>query len=177
MDHGTQADQSAGVSTEASVEFRRGDVYQLRSANHHHLIVPARHYHPRVDVPDAAVADLAEEVGRALLRFAARLRSSSPAEETAPADADIPAPPPPAPAADAAGPTPATPGQRGLGASQRRVLEAVQAAGDIGVTASQVAETTGLKSTNTPRMLKALAERGLLSSWGANPIIWRTRTS
>ena len=61
---------------------------------------------------------------------------------------------------------------RGLGASQRRVLEAVQAAGDIGTTAQQVAATTGLKSTNTPRMLKALAERGLLGSWGSNPIIW-----
>lgn len=43
--------------------------------------------------------------------------------------------------------------------TQRRVLEAVQA-GDIGTTARQVAETTGVKSTNTPRMLKHWPSEG-----------------
>ena len=84
----------------------------------------------------------------------------------------MPAPPSPAAAVDDVAPDHDAPGLRGLGAAQRRVLEAVQAAGGTGVTASRVAAATGLKSTNTPRMLKALAERGLVSSWGANPIIW-----
>lgn len=159
----------------SGVEFHRGCGYQLRSANHHHLIVLQQHYHPPVDLPDAAVADVAEDVGRALLRLATRLRSSSPADEPASADAEVPAAPPPAPTTDGTAPAPTAPGLRGLGSSQRRVLEAVQAAGDIGVTARQVAEATGLTSTNTPRMLKVLRERGLVASGGSNPVIWFVR--
>ena len=128
-----------------------------------------------MDVPDAAVADLAEDVGRALLRFAGRLRSASSADESAASVAEEPSPLPPAPPAGSREPAKVAPDVHGLGASQRRVLEAVQAAGEVGVTASQVAEATGLKSTNTPRMLKALAERDLVSSRGANPIIWQSR--
>ena len=52
----------------------------------------------------------------------------------------------------------------------------VQAAGDDGTTAHRVAVATGLKSTNTPRMLKALAGRGLVSNWGSpDHLVWGER--
>lgn len=127
-----------------------------------------------MDARDAAVAGLAEDLGRALLRFASQLRASTSSEGRGEIDQEAPTPPP-APEVPAA-PTPGDARLRGLGASQRRVLEVVQEAGEGGTTAQRVAAATGLKSTNTPRMLKTLAERGVVSSWGSNPIIWYART-
>lgn len=130
----------------------------------------------------AALAALAEDVGQALIRYASRLRIPGAdglvaALQVAP-PAAVAAPPGSsslgavATATRAERPEPADPELRRLGVSQKRVLEAVRAAGDAGTTAKQVAAATGLKSTNTPRMLKTLAERGLVSSWGSNPIVW-----
>lgn len=138
-----------------------------------------------MDADQAALAGLAEDVGRALIRYATRLRSSGAADplvrqEGGPV-ADVPSPAGTVATTISAGADPAlgptAPLQvdvktAGLGVSQKKVLEAVHASGPGGATASQVAAATGLKSTNTPRMLKTLAERGLVSSEGSNPIIW-----
>lgn len=126
-----------------------------------------------MDARSAALAGLAEDVGRALLRFAGQLRGSASEADPVEQGEGTPSPPATGLAADPVAPVPDDVRLRGLGASQRRVLEAVRAAGQAGTTANQVAAATGLKSTNTPRMLKALAERGLVASWGSNPIVWR----
>jgi len=43
-----------------------------------------------------------------------------------------------------------------LGASQQKVLAAVRAAGEEGMTSHEAAKQTGLRNTNTPRILKTL---------------------
>ena len=105
---------------------------------------------------NAAAAILAEDVAAALHRFAQALRG------------------------DAASPTPA-PAPRvlaqgqdttGLGASQARVLEILKASGDRGMTSVEVAKAAGMRSSNTPRLLKALAERGLVQGVGSRPTVW-----
>lgn len=60
-----------------------------------------------------------------------------------------------------------------LGTSQQKVLTAVRAAGREGMTSHEAAKKTGLKNTNTPRILKALEERGLVTAAGTSPVIWR----
>jgi hypothetical protein len=143
-----------------------------------------------MDVDHAPLAGLAEDVGRALIRYAGRLRSSAVADQPATRGSGSPAAvssqavsvpsSPPAVADQALDPTVPTQlnvKSPGLGVSQKKVLEALRAAGPGGTTANQVAAATGLKSTNTPRMLKTLAERGLISSWGSNPIIWYVEPS
>ena len=139
--------------------------------------------------PDrAALAALAEDVGLALVRYAVRLRSDvaadavvaedDPRQEAVTSSAVSPArvseavSSAPSRAAARQVPEGAGPRLRRLGASQEKVLDAVRGAGESGATAAQVAAATGLTSTNTPRMLKALAERGLVAGSGANPIIW-----
>jgi DNA-binding IclR family transcriptional regulator len=52
------------------------------------------------------------------------------------------------------------------------VLHAVREAGDRGVTSHAVAKSTELRSSNTPGILKALRERGLVRADGENPTIW-----
>ena len=126
-----------------------------------------------VDTSDAALAGLAEDVGQALLRYASRLRGPASKADPVEQGEGAAALPPTGLAADPVAAEQDDGRLRGLGASQKRVLEAVHAAGDSGTTANEVAAATGLKSTNTPRMLKALAERGLVASWGSNPFIWR----
>lgn len=100
-----------------------------------------------------AIASLAEDVGRALVAFAERLRE----EDTSP----------PVPSSAA------THGRQ-LGKSQQRVLTALHEAGDAGLTAADVAQNTGIASTNTPRILKALADRGLVSGSDETPVVWRS---
>jgi hypothetical protein len=99
-----------------------------------------------------AIASLAEDVGRALVAFAERLRegdTSPPRRVSA-----------------------ATHGRR-LGKSQELVLDVVTAAGADGVTATEVARETELSSTNTPRILKGLADRNLVTSSDETPAVWR----
>jgi DNA-binding IclR family transcriptional regulator len=59
-----------------------------------------------------------------------------------------------------------------LGGAQLRVLEALRADAGNGMTAREVAAVTGLKDTNTPRILKALAERGLAAASETTPRLW-----
>lgn len=106
-----------------------------------------------------AWAGLAEDVGKALLLFAERLRA---------------APEPTAGARPASGATRARESDDGLGASQIKVLEAVRESGSDGVTSHEVAKSTGLANSNTPRILKALAERGLVAASDTRPVIWRS---
>ena len=138
----------------------------------------------RMESNHAALAALAEDVGRALIRYAGRLRiptDGAVVTEIVPTPAVIApsaaAPPAVAVSVDATSGRSEESGQvdvklRRLGVSQKKALEAVRAAGETGTTANQVAAATGLTSTNTPRMLKTLAERGLVSSWGSNPTVW-----
>lgn len=115
-------------------------------------------YHSHVTSRDDAWAGLAEDVGTALLRFAERLRAS----REATAGWDLP---------DSATRGGATKGK--LGRSQLKVLEAVRAAGDKGMTSHEAATSTGLKDTNTPRILKTLEGRGLVAGAGEAPVVWR----
>ncbi|HEY9566349.1 MAG TPA: helix-turn-helix domain-containing protein [Nocardioides sp.] len=57
--------------------------------------------------------------------------------------------------------------------SQQKVLTAIRAAGADGMTSHEAAKKTGLKNTNTPRILKTLEERGLVEGVGGSPVIWR----
>lgn len=103
--------------------------------------------------PDAGpVADLAEAVGNALLRFAEQVRTG-------------------------AGPTaasvPAAALQEGLGAAQTLVLEAVRGAGEEGMTARAASEASGVARSNTPRILAALTGRGLTTLVAEGPRVWR----
>lgn len=106
-----------------------------------------------------AWAGLAEDVGNALLLFAERLRAT---------------PEPTAGARSPRGAPRARGAVDGLGASQQKVLESVRRAGAEGVTSHEVAKVTGLENSNTPRILKALSERGLVSASDTRPIIWRS---
>lgn len=103
--------------------------------------------------PDAGpVADLAETVGNALLRFAEQVRSGvEPTAATAPA----------------------APAQVGLGAAQARVLKAVRDAGEQGMTARAAADGSGVARSNTPRILAALTQRGFTTLIAEGPRVWR----
>ena len=103
-----------------------------------------------------AWAGLAENVGAALQTFGSQLRASaepvrSPAAPRAPIGEDA---------------------EDGLGSSQLRVLEAVREAGAVGVTSHAVAKMSGVAGSNTPRILKSLLDRGLVSAGGDKPTIW-----
>jgi hypothetical protein len=99
-----------------------------------------------------AWAGLAEDIGAALQTFGSRLRESSPAAVRSEP-----------PGEDA---------EEGLGPSQLRVLAAVRETGDVGVTSHAVAKATHLADSNTPRILKALADRGLVRAGDTKPTIW-----
>lgn len=108
------------------------------------------------------LADLAETVGAALLVFAERVRSQgmapSPASEA-----------PPAAAHDAG----VSPDRERLGVTQQRILAALDGSGSEGLTTAQVADQVGIKTTNAPRALKALRERGLIVGGDEKPAVWR----
>jgi hypothetical protein len=138
-----------------AVELRRVGTASCVSAKAYDYHLP---YHTSVTSRDDAWAGLAEDVGNALLRFAERLRTSaaatagrrSPGATTRPGDPEA-----------------------ALGTSQRKVLAAVRAIGDEGMTSHEAAKKTGLKNTNTPRILKALEERGLVTGADGSPVVWR----
>ena len=99
-----------------------------------------------------AWAGLAEDVGAALQTFGSSLReSSAPVARTEPPGEDA---------------------EEGLGPSQLRVLAAVRETGDAGVTSHAVAKSTGIADSNTPRILKALSDRGLVRAGNTKPTIW-----
>ena len=102
-----------------------------------------------------AVAGLAEDVGKALLLFAERLRAE--AETTAATEAG----------------TDETRARGRLGGTQAALLEVLAAAGERGMTTTDAAKAVGMAPTNAPRALKALAERGLATASGETPITWR----
>jgi hypothetical protein len=120
--------------------------------HHHHL-----DYHNAVTPQGDAVSGLAEDVGKALLLFAERLRAEHEAT------------------AGASGVSHATRPKAGLGRTQQQVLDAL-AENPEGLTSAQVAGQVGKQPTNTPRMLKALAERGLVSASEGTPTVWRAAT-
>lgn len=99
-----------------------------------------------------AWAGLAEDIGAALQTFGSRLRESSAAVVR-----------PAAPGEDA---------EEGLGPSQLRVLAAVREMGDVGITSHAVAKSTGIADSNTPRILKALSDRGLVWAGDTKPTLW-----
>lgn len=101
------------------------------------------------------LAELAEAIGQALLRFAEQVRS--PAQPTAPA--------PPAGAA----------ARHALGGSQARVLAALTAAGESGMTAKEAADATDLKPTNTHSILNALVQKDLARVVGERPKVWQAQ--
>jgi len=100
-----------------------------------------------------AWAGLAEDIGAALQTFGGRLRESA-------ASGTRRLPPPGEDAED------------GLGTSQLRVLAAVRDADERGTTSAAVAKSTGIADSNTPRILKALAERGLIQAGDTKPTVW-----
>lgn len=100
-----------------------------------------------------AWAGLVEDIGAALQTFGGRLRESAAedAHRLAPPDEDA---------------------EEGLGSSQLRVLAAVRDAGERGTTSPAVAKSTGIADSNTPRILKALAERRLIRASTTKPTVW-----
>ena len=108
---------------------------------------------------DDAWAGLAEDVGKALLLFAERLHA---------------VPEPTAGSRAASGVTRSRAADDGIGASQLKVLEAVRTSGADGVTSHEVAKSTGVANANTPRILKTLAERGLVTASGTRPVVWKS---
>lgn len=98
-----------------------------------------------------AWAGLAEDIGAALQTFGSRLRKSTASVRPGPSGEDL---------------------KEGLGPSQLRVLAAVRETGDVGVTSHAVAKSTGIADSNTPRILKALADRGLVRASDTKPTIW-----
>ena len=111
-------------------------------------------YHNSVTSRPHAVADLAEDVGNALLRFANQLRAEL--ETTAADDSQE-----------------RSPDVSGVGKGQRRILEAIREAGSNGLTTGEVAEKAEIAKTNAPRALKALRERGLITGGDETPAVWR----
>ncbi len=103
----------------------------------------------------SAVAGLVEDVGKALLLFAERLRAEGETTAAAPGLRD------------------ATRSHARLGGTQARLLEALTAAGPAGMTTTEAAEKVGMAPTNAPRALKALAERGLILASAETPTVWR----
>lgn len=112
---------------------------------------------------DDPVADLAESVGNALLVFAERLRAAP--EPTADPDPDV----------AASQESPSQPDRSRLGGTQARVLSVVEAAGSDGLTAAEVSDKAGTAATNTPRILRALQERRLVTASDTRPTVWRVR--
>jgi hypothetical protein len=133
----------------SAVEFRRGD---LTVACPPEPISVIGAYDRWVTSRIEAWAGLAEDVGAALQTFGSRLRESSSA---------VVRPEPPGEDAE-----------EGLGPSQLRVLAAVRATSDVGVTSHAVAKATGIADSNTPRILKALSDRGLVRAGDTKPTIW-----
>jgi DNA-binding MarR family transcriptional regulator len=102
--------------------------------------------------PSRAVAQLAEDIGRALLRFADTLR-----EDVA------------EPAATR------RPEGRAHGRLQERVLGLKGLDGEHGLASSEVAEQLEVPQSNATRALNALAERGdLVAVPGERPSRWRS---
>lgn len=100
-----------------------------------------------------AVAGLAEDVGKALLLFADRLRAE---EETTPTPA-------------------ASSEQRStsrLGGGQLRLVDALRGAGEQGLTTREVAEKADMHPNNAPRALKGLVERGFVRGPEGTPAVW-----
>lgn len=96
------------------------------------------------------MAQLAEDVGRALLRFADAIRSYPPLSDGAPE------------------------GSGRLGQTQRRVLELPGLGERDGVSAREVAEVLGLERANAHRTLKSLTTVGLVEQVeGERPHRWR----
>ena len=87
--------------------------------------------------------------------FAERLRAAEEPTVAAPAGRD------------------ATRARARLGGTQAALLEALVAAGEVGLTTAEVAGKVGMAPTNAPRALKALVERGLLTASKDVPTIWR----
>ncbi|WP_432807595.1 helix-turn-helix domain-containing protein [Nocardioides kribbensis] len=102
----------------------------------------------------SAIAGLAEDVGKALLLFAERLRAE---EETTAVE--------PSPSAG--------PATSRVGGTQLALLEVLRAAGPAGLTTKDAAERVGMQPTNAPRALKTLRERGLVSGGEGHPAVWR----
>ena len=102
-----------------------------------------------------AVAGLAEDVGKALLLFAERLRV---AEEPA-ADVDAAA---------------AMPDTSRLGGTQLRLFDAIRASGDAGLSTKEAADRAGMSPTNAPRALRSLRDRGLITAGDGTPAVWRS---
>ena len=112
---------------------------------------------------DDPVADLAESVGNALLVFAERLRAAP--EPTAAPDPTVGASHNSAPEPD----------RSRLGRTQAHVLSVVEGAGSDGLTAAEVSDKAGTAATNTPRILRALEERRLVTASDTRPTVWRVR--
>lgn len=111
------------------------------------------------DTPlEAALAVLADDVAGALQRFARTLRSGTHPTPT-------PTPPPVVAVGEIGD-------LKGLGGAQLRVLELLKEASPDGMTSVDVAKAAGLQSSNTPRLLKSLAERGLVRGDGDKPVVW-----
>ena len=102
---------------------------------------------------ERAVVGLAEDVGKALLLFAERLR----AEEDSTAARSTP--------------TAATPGPR-LGGTQAALLEVVRTAGENGLTTKEAAVQVDVPPSNATRALKTLEERGLVTASTDSPVVW-----
>jgi hypothetical protein len=100
-----------------------------------------------------AVAGLAEDVGKALLLFAERLRAGD--DSTA--------------AAATGGVAPQ--GAR-LGGTQAALLDVVRAAGTEGVTSREAGERVSVASSNATRALKGLHEKGLIAAADSTPVVW-----
>lgn len=101
-----------------------------------------------------AVAGLAEDVGKALLLFADRLRAE---DEAAAAES----------------PTPPGRSTSRVGGTQLELLEAVRGSGDVGLTTREAAEKADMHPNNASRALKGLADRGLVSRGDESPAVWR----
>lgn len=107
------------------------------------------------------LADLAENVGKALLEFAERLRATP--DSTAPPEPDT---------ATLSEPG-STPDTSKLGSIQTRILEVLQHAGSDGMTSTQIARAVEIPTSNAPRTLKQLEVRNLIVGSNERPAIWR----
>lgn len=107
-------------------------------------------------VQDAALADLAEAVGRALVRYAKAVRETAPGTQASGSPASE---------------------SRALprGARQRAVLGLAELAN--GMTAQEVAAGADLLPSNVYGVLRALVDAGWLEELDEEPRRWRTRSS
>ncbi len=123
-------------------------------------------------LPLAPIANLADGLSRVFATFADELRAHQSAHPD-PAPSPASAPTPSASASDTVEAKAPKRDESRLGAAQVRVLDVLKEAGAEGLTSAQVADQTGLAATNTPRALKKLQERGLVTSTDEKPAIWR----